>query len=171
MTLRPDLLGEVLFALRSMRNKKRKELAGITAKGGPAHLQAMTAARLDRIDEAMTALRAGDAEQTKGLNMGVVMKVIGTGIELFPQPVYLKAFNVEAFDGRGDATWTLDIHDAMVFADPGAVLTAWKTQSLLRPLRADGKPNRPLTTFTIEIECLPEEAGEAGLSTTEGKAK
>lgn len=32
----------------------------------------------------------------------------------------------------------------------GEVMAFWKTTSRVNPIRADGRPNRPLTAFTIE---------------------
>jgi hypothetical protein len=38
----------------------------------------------------------------------------------------------------------------------------WKTQSKTVPYRPDGKPNRPLTAFTVEIVVIPDtEGGDA----------
>lgn len=44
---------------------------------------------------------------------------------------------------------------AMKFADAKAVLELWRTQSKAVPRRPDGKPNRPLTAFTIEVVDAP----------------
>lgn len=51
----------------------------------------------------------------------------------------------------GLAVWTPDLAEAMRFADAGAALLTWRTQSTVRPLRPDGKPNRPLSAYTIEV--------------------
>jgi hypothetical protein len=40
----------------------------------------------------------------------------------------------------------------MRFADLAAAVACWKRQSTVRPLRPDGKPNRPLTAFTITFD-------------------
>jgi hypothetical protein len=42
----------------------------------------------------------------------------------------------------------------MVFEDHAAAMEVWTRQSRVRPLRPDGKPNRPLTAYTISIEPL-----------------
>ena len=63
---------------------------------------------------------------------------------------YLQSFDVEAFDGRGTCTWTDDIGEAMRFEDIGEAVEAWRTRSKVRPVRADGEPNRPLTAFNVE---------------------
>lgn len=67
---------------------------------------------------------------------------------------YVIACDVDAFDGRGDAVFGT-LAAARVFADAGAALAYWKRQSTVRPLRPDGKPNRPLSAFTVEIQDAP----------------
>ena len=73
------------------------------------------------------------------------------GVEFDP-PCWLQSFDVDAHDGRGAATWVDDRADAMRFDTAAEAFTAWRTQSRVRPLRADGEPNRPLTAFTIAVE-------------------
>jgi hypothetical protein len=64
---------------------------------------------------------------------------------------YLLRFDVDAHDGRGEIETTPDIALAMRFPSPRAALEAWKTVSHVRPTRPDGKTNRPLTAFTVEV--------------------
>ena len=70
-------------------------------------------------------------------------------------PCYLQSFDVDAHEGRGQADYTYDVRDALVFPDAAAAMLAWRTVSTVRPWRADGEPNRPLTALTIEIEGAP----------------
>ncbi len=65
---------------------------------------------------------------------------------------WVKWFDVDAFDGRGDAMLTSHAAEALTFPSAGEAFTAWQTQSTVRPLRADGQPNRPLTAFTVAVE-------------------
>jgi len=67
---------------------------------------------------------------------------------------WLKSFDPEAFDGRGDAVLTDRIEDAQHFESFAAAITCWRQQPRTRPLRPDGRPNKPLTAFTVEIEEL-----------------
>jgi len=69
---------------------------------------------------------------------------------------YLQSFDVEAHDGRGEANFTADIAKAMRFEDHTAAIEAYRTQSKTRPLRRDGKPNRPLTGFNVAFEKVPD---------------
>jgi hypothetical protein len=39
----------------------------------------------------------------------------------------------------------------MRFKTAGEAWMLWRRPSRVRPVRADGKPNRPLTAFTIEV--------------------
>jgi hypothetical protein len=52
----------------------------------------------------------------------------------------------------GLAEWTRDVGRAMKFATNAAALRCWQATSTVRPLRPDGKPNRPLSAFTVLIE-------------------
>ena len=63
---------------------------------------------------------------------------------------WLKAFNHEAHDGRGTVEMTPDPAQAMTFDNAMAVLECWRSVSETRPFRPDGKPNRPLTAFSVE---------------------
>ena len=60
----------------------------------------------------------------------------------------------DAEDGRGVVTWTDDLATARKFASPFLAIEFWKQQSTVRPTREDGKPNRPLTAFTVVLEQL-----------------
>lgn len=44
-----------------------------------------------------------------------------------------------------------DIADAKRFDDAGAAFECWRMVSPNNPMRPDGKPNRPLTAFTVEL--------------------
>jgi len=61
----------------------------------------------------------------------------------------LESYDPDAYDGRGDAAFTGDPAKAKRFPDSRAAMTEWTRQSVVRPLREDGKPNRPLTAFTV----------------------
>jgi hypothetical protein len=41
---------------------------------------------------------------------------------------------------------------ALRFPDKATAMVAWSQQSLRIRLRPDGRPNRPLTAFTVEVE-------------------
>jgi hypothetical protein len=69
---------------------------------------------------------------------------------------YLKSFDPDAFFGRGHIVETRDIRQAKRFVDLGSLFTEWKRQSNIKPLRPDGKPNRPLTAYSMTPEVVKE---------------
>jgi hypothetical protein len=64
---------------------------------------------------------------------------------------YLKTFDHEAYDGRGYGTFTDDPLQAKQFPGITAALEFWNRQSKVRPLRQDGRPNKPLTASTVSF--------------------
>lgn len=64
---------------------------------------------------------------------------------------WLKSYDPDAREGRGEVVGTRLREEALVFADPGQALACWRRASTVMPLRPDGKPNRPLSAFTVEI--------------------
>lgn len=57
----------------------------------------------------------------------------------------------------GESAWTDDLAKAMRFEDGPAALECWRQVHARDPVRPwDGKPNRPLTAFTVTIEEAPE---------------
>lgn len=73
-----------------------------------------------------------------------------------PKAQWLAYNNVDAHDGRGHCEWTSNKARAIRFDDAKAALEEWRRQSTVRPLRPDGKPNRPLTAYTVTIERVDE---------------
>jgi hypothetical protein len=91
--------------------------------------------------------------------MSVVIVYAGTeGLACGPVPAgsFLKAYDPEAMDGYGLASWTGDKAEALVFGSFGEAFDAWRAIPASRPLRPDGKPNRPLTAFTVAFEDGPQ---------------
>lgn len=66
---------------------------------------------------------------------------------------YLAAFDLDAHDGYGEASWTSDESAAIRFDDLGHAFATWTRQSTVRPTRPwDGKANRPLTAYTVTFK-------------------
>lgn len=63
---------------------------------------------------------------------------------------YLQSSNPDANWGRGDETWTDELSEAKRFATFMDAMDCWKAQSTVRPIRPDGRPNRPLTAYSVE---------------------
>jgi hypothetical protein len=67
------------------------------------------------------------------------------------QHLYLKSVDLRALpEGRGVVEFTENPHEARRFDDFMAVIDCWRQVNPAHPVRDDGKPNRPLTSFTIE---------------------
>ena len=64
---------------------------------------------------------------------------------------FVESGNHDAAGGRGYFDFAPDPRRAMQFATSGEALEFWKRQSRVKPLRPDGKPNRPLTAASITI--------------------
>jgi hypothetical protein len=72
--------------------------------------------------------------------------------ELQDDGKYLESYDPEAFDGRGLIQWTEDKSKAMQLTVEGAY-DLYNTVPSCHPVRlTDGKPNKPLTAFHIQIE-------------------
>jgi hypothetical protein len=65
---------------------------------------------------------------------------------------YLKSFDPDAYDGIGKVVLTPHEAEALTLGSAAEAMELWRKQSTVRPLRDDGRPNRPLSAFTIEIE-------------------
>jgi hypothetical protein len=64
------------------------------------------------------------------------------------QGMYVMSYEPAAFAGRGDVRTTPDKGRARRFTDAVAAAEYWRQSAGIRP---DGKPNRPLTAWTVEI--------------------
>jgi len=65
---------------------------------------------------------------------------------------FLEYFDPDAYDGRGEVRFTVDRLRAKHFETAADALRFWNMVSPSRPTREDGKPNKPLTAFHMEIE-------------------
>ena len=65
---------------------------------------------------------------------------------------FVKWCDVNAKDGMGMMESTPFEHLAISFETQGEAIKYVCRQSEVRPLRDDGRPNRPLTAFTVSIE-------------------
>lgn len=68
---------------------------------------------------------------------------------------YLQWADPDAHGGRGDDRWTTDIEKARRFASFADAMECWQAQSTLLPTRPDGKPNRPMTAWSVTVEPAP----------------
>lgn len=61
---------------------------------------------------------------------------------------------VVSYDPDGETVLTTLIEKARRFDTAGEALVYWRQQSVACPLRPDGKPNRPLTAYTVSVEAV-----------------
>ena len=81
---------------------------------------------------------------------------------------YLVAFDPDGGEGEGAGVSDPDPRRAKQFRSETALLQYYSRQSRTRPLRDDGRPNRPLTSYTIELVRL-DRAVTAFLRASEGQ--
>jgi hypothetical protein len=76
-----------------------------------------------------------------------------------PCPVageFVKTFDPDAADGRGLLATTDTPGHAKRFETAAEAWEFWRQTSRTHPVRlTDGKPNRPMTAFTVSIEDAP----------------
>jgi hypothetical protein len=68
-----------------------------------------------------------------------------------PVGCYLAACDPDGNDGHGLASWTPDPDRALTFATGIEATACYRAVPHTRPVRADGRPNQPLTMFTLMI--------------------
>jgi hypothetical protein len=98
-----------------------------------------------------------------------IMKVWAAADHTFDRDMWLEQFDVDAApaateslllaDGAivncvfGGRIWLTDNrHEAQRFATASDALEAWNTVSKTRPVRPDGRPNKPLSALSIQLE-------------------
>jgi hypothetical protein len=79
----------------------------------------------------------------------LVLAQIEENIELGP---YLEWSDPDAKNGFGDDRWTEDVAKAKRFPSFAAAMECWQEQSTVRPIRPDGRPNRPMTAYSVTAE-------------------
>lgn len=79
-----------------------------------------------------------------------------TILKVQPSGHYIAGCDFDAFGGIGHAQLTLQRARAKVFDSAEEAMRFWQTRSRVCPTRPDGKPNRPLTAYTVEIVALSE---------------
>lgn len=84
----------------------------------------------------------------------IQIELLATGTRSEFEGMYVQSVDFEADMTLPNAVlgwFTEDIDKAKRFKDLGEALEYWKTERKRDGLRPDGKPNRPLTAFTISI--------------------
>ena len=71
-------------------------------------------------------------------------------VDVYDEPTWVRSYDPDGHDGLGDVVLTRDRALAHRYVDVAEAMTAWRATSSTHPERTDGKPNRPLTAFTVE---------------------
>lgn len=74
---------------------------------------------------------------------------------------FLQGYDPEFMNGAGLATWTPDPTHALAFPTMTSAKNLIMTSPRSKPTREDGKPNRPLTAYTLEIISIEKAIQEA----------
>jgi hypothetical protein len=72
-------------------------------------------------------------------------------------PTWLRSYDPDYAGGIGFCDFTTDPAEAMRFPGYQEAVEEYRRESAVMPLRDDGKPNRPLTAYSVSIENPPEE--------------
>jgi len=70
----------------------------------------------------------------------------------YPDPCYVEDYDLDYMGGMGQVKFTADPAQARSWPHAVAAFEAWRQVSPTMPTRPDGRPNRPLTAFTITPE-------------------
>ena len=65
---------------------------------------------------------------------------------------YLRFYDPDAAEGIGLVITTSDPDLAIKFGAAMDAMDEWKRQSTVQPLRLDGKPNRPMSAWTVQVK-------------------
>ena len=102
----------------------------------------------------MTEDQPHPADTPKILVLLGIAGVVESGQELGPGLHYVKEWEVDDPKGVG-LELTHDIALAKRYDGFRDALLAYRASPARKPTRADGKPNRPLTAFHVEIRDAP----------------
>ena len=76
---------------------------------------------------------------------------------------FLQDWDPDGNDGRGSFVWTPDAAYAKLFLTQMSALEEFRKVAERTPVRPDGEPNRPLTSFNVAVVPLLEVIGEVPL--------
>ena len=89
--------------------------------------------------------------------MTVLLRIVG-GANGAPCPeagCYVRRYSADGYGGRGCLLLTPQVEHAHHYPSFIDALEEWRRVSATHPVRKDGKPNRPLSAFTVTIEPAP----------------
>lgn len=86
--------------------------------------------------------------------MSRILQIIGlaSGWPSGADGQYVKGYTPDGHDGQGDLVLTRHRGQARRYPSTQEAMAELRRVSATHPLRADGKPNRPLSAFSVSIE-------------------
>lgn len=115
----------------------------------PAHRRALLVGGRRSLQRVHAMMRVRDPGEPGPYLIRLVCAADGR--ELPHSGQFLKSFDHEAHDGRGEGEFTTHIGEAMEFPSLLDAMEFWRKVPKCRPKREDGRPNRPLTATTCEF--------------------
>jgi hypothetical protein len=73
---------------------------------------------------------------------------------------YVRRYDPDAHNGLGEVWTAAEPVDALQFATGVAAAEFYRQASKVKPVRGDGRPNRPLTAFTVSVYDWEKVSGE-----------
>lgn len=85
--------------------------------------------------------------------MKTLIQILGTATSFLPAELamFVVSCDVDANGGQGNFVMTNDPKLAKPFDSAADAMLYWGRQSEVCPLRADGRPNKPLTALTVTL--------------------
>jgi hypothetical protein len=100
-------------------------------------------------------IRLVASERESLADVADTMAVFAQVIAGTPPGKYLVWSDPDANGGDGAETWSDDPVKAKRFRSRDAAFACWRARSKVTPTRPDGRPNRPMTAYSITIEPAP----------------
>lgn len=94
--------------------------------------------------------------------------VIGDASGLSNLQGWLMAFDLESRNGLGDFLCSADPTEAYMWNSAQEALAIYNAQSVTRPLRDDGLPNRPMRAYTVQLVPVPATIVQRALARQKG---
>ena len=88
-----------------------------------------------------------------------IVNLVGSTIKEGPKPDghFVQFYDPDAFEGRGDLVLTASYERALRFGSHRQAWEFYTQTSKTRPVREDGRPNRPLTAFSVQVRPIRED--------------
>lgn len=91
----------------------------------------------------------GGLVNERGTAMNRVVMFVCAFAAGMPIEAFLESYDPDGNGGRGDVKLTRRFEHAKIFQDSTDAIECWRRVSTLHPVRRDGRPNRPLTAYTV----------------------